>query len=186
VKKIYNPDYDKAFYDYLRYGKVIRQARYIFVAKSLELEEFYIWRTREDLRVRPAHAANNGKVFSWNEPPPTLHPGQSYNCRCVAESIHSTFPVGFEHTVNRSDIKTWPQVPINDKLIEGLPSKAVARAYGNKSLYDQYGGEWKPHTPDERHNLHWDYKAAGRCSEWQNIPINNVPTEIKKMRNKQC
>ena len=42
----------------------------------------YIWRTAGDDRVRPAHAANEGKVFAWDE---GEKPGESYNCRCSAE-----------------------------------------------------------------------------------------------------
>lgn len=45
----------------------------------------YVWRTRGDGRVRATHAANNGRIFSWNNPPPTGHPGEDYGCRCVAE-----------------------------------------------------------------------------------------------------
>jgi len=47
----------------------------------------YIWRTSEDDRVRPTHRANNGKIFSWDDPPiETGHPGQDYQCRCWAEA----------------------------------------------------------------------------------------------------
>jgi SPP1 gp7 family putative phage head morphogenesis protein len=45
----------------------------------------YIWRTRGDGKVRAAHAANNGRIFSWDHSPTTGHPGEDYNCRCVAE-----------------------------------------------------------------------------------------------------
>ncbi|MEN5297228.1 phage minor head protein [Brucella sp. TWI559] len=40
----------------------------------------YIWRTKCDGRVRSEHAANDGKLFSWNERPVTGHPGEEYNC----------------------------------------------------------------------------------------------------------
>jgi SPP1 gp7 family putative phage head morphogenesis protein len=44
----------------------------------------YIWQTSEDERVRPSHAALNGEIMSWDDPPPFGHPGMDYNCRCVA------------------------------------------------------------------------------------------------------
>ena len=44
----------------------------------------YMWQTSGDERVRPEHADNDGKVFSWNDPPATGHPGHDVNCRCVA------------------------------------------------------------------------------------------------------
>ena len=45
----------------------------------------YIWSTSLDERVRPSHAAKEGKKFSWDNPPnDTGHPVEDYNCRCVA------------------------------------------------------------------------------------------------------
>lgn len=45
----------------------------------------YTWRTSGDERVRSAHQELNGKVFSWDKPPPEGHPGQPIQCRCWAE-----------------------------------------------------------------------------------------------------
>ncbi len=45
----------------------------------------YIWRSQDDSRVRASHAQNDGKVFSWKNPPETGHPGEGYNCRCWPE-----------------------------------------------------------------------------------------------------
>lgn len=56
---------------------------------SLGIEK-YTWSTSRDERVRPSHAALEGKVFKWTDPPTdangdTGHPGQlGVNCRCVA------------------------------------------------------------------------------------------------------
>lgn len=47
--------------------------------------EYYIWHTQGDERVRGAHAANDGKIFSRENPPETGNPGDDYNCRCWAE-----------------------------------------------------------------------------------------------------
>lgn len=48
----------------------------------------YIWRTMLDDRVRPTHAANEGKIFDLDNPPPhTGHPGTEINCRCEFEFI---------------------------------------------------------------------------------------------------
>lgn len=64
-------------------NSVINQTR----QENLGIEE-YIWRTSEDGRVRPTHAANNGKIFRWDDPPKeTGHPGQDIQCRCVAQPI---------------------------------------------------------------------------------------------------
>lgn len=47
--------------------------------------EQYIWRSRGDENVRDQHKDNHNEVFDWDSPPNGLHPGQDYNCRCVAE-----------------------------------------------------------------------------------------------------
>ncbi|MEO0382951.1 MAG: phage minor head protein [Pseudomonadota bacterium] len=47
-----------------------------------------IWRTRGDGSVRSSHAQNDGKVFAWDNPPPTGHPGDAPGCRCTAEPYY--------------------------------------------------------------------------------------------------
>ena len=47
--------------------------------------ELYIWRSRDDDKVRSAHAENDDRIFRWDSPPNSEHPGQAYNCRCFAE-----------------------------------------------------------------------------------------------------
>lgn len=55
--------------------------------EALGVEE-YIWRTTGDDRVRPSHAEKDGKKFRWDDPPAdTGHPGEDYQCRCVAEPV---------------------------------------------------------------------------------------------------
>ena len=49
--------------------------------------EEYVWQTSGDERVRPTHAANDGKKFRWDKPPKTGHPGDEVNCRCVAIAV---------------------------------------------------------------------------------------------------
>jgi SPP1 gp7 family putative phage head morphogenesis protein len=52
----------------------------------------YQWRTAEDERVRPTHAANDGKIFRWDQPPAeTGHPGHDIQCRCVAIPVLTKF-----------------------------------------------------------------------------------------------
>ncbi len=44
----------------------------------------YKWITMGDDKVRSSHAANDGKIFSWNDSP---KPGEEHNCRCIAEPV---------------------------------------------------------------------------------------------------
>lgn len=46
--------------------------------------EKYRWSTSGDERVRDTHRENDGNIFFWNNPPDTGHPGEDYQCRCVA------------------------------------------------------------------------------------------------------
>jgi SPP1 gp7 family putative phage head morphogenesis protein len=63
----------------------------------------YVWRTSQDIRVRGTpggrwpkgtHYGLNGTIHEWNDPPTVdfksgrkEHPGQDYQCRCIAEPM---------------------------------------------------------------------------------------------------
>lgn len=48
----------------------------------------YRWQTSGDESVRATHARQQGKIYSWDDPPSeTGHPGEDYNCRCWAEPV---------------------------------------------------------------------------------------------------
>ena len=91
--------------------------------------------------------------------------------------------------VDRKDTKTWPKPPPQfqgKKLTEGDPSRAKPTQRGEKSWYDEEGGELRPHLPDDQHpEGHWDYKPPGKNTEWQDIStngermINLVPVQIE-------
>jgi len=44
----------------------------------------YQWSSSKDERVRTSHSTLEGRVFSWDRPPPVGHPGEDIQCRCVA------------------------------------------------------------------------------------------------------
>lgn len=53
----------------------------------------YIWTTSNDERVRETHEELDGETFSWDDPPVTNdagdrnHPGEDYQCRCIAYPV---------------------------------------------------------------------------------------------------
>lgn len=49
--------------------------------------EAYVWSTSGDERVRDSHADLDGQTFAWNAPPEPGHPGEDFQCRCVALPI---------------------------------------------------------------------------------------------------
>lgn len=83
--------YRYAFNQYLRKGTPIELSLKMMQEhlhqKMLGNSTHYIWRTQDDVKVRPEHAANDDKIFAWDNPPDTGHPGEGYGCRCWAEPI---------------------------------------------------------------------------------------------------
>ncbi len=47
----------------------------------------YIWRSRDDNRVRSLHQQYDDQTFSWDNAPDGGHPGAGFNCRCFAEPV---------------------------------------------------------------------------------------------------
>lgn len=47
----------------------------------------FVWETRKDSRVRPAHRDLQGKTFTWAEGASGVYPGQPINCRCWARAV---------------------------------------------------------------------------------------------------
>jgi hypothetical protein len=87
-----SPIYQKAFEQYMRKGTPI-EVSFKRMMKAAETSEshtttHYIWRTAGDDKVRASHAANDGKIIAWDNPPTTGHPGEDINCRCVAEPYY--------------------------------------------------------------------------------------------------
>lgn len=74
-----------AFDNYLRYGLIHPSAPTTLDFKQARPTTHYDWRTRRDGRVRPSHAENDGKLFAWDNPPPTGHPRDAPGCRCTTE-----------------------------------------------------------------------------------------------------
>lgn len=78
-----NPDDPAISAIIARYSEVLNR---VFQTKGLQLES-NVWRSRDDPRVRSAHAEYDDQTFSWSDPPSGGHPGQGWNCRCTAEPI---------------------------------------------------------------------------------------------------
>jgi SPP1 gp7 family putative phage head morphogenesis protein len=68
-----------------RTASLLTQSRAVHIGS-----EQYQWVTAGDARVRPSHRKLNRRVFNWDDPPLSdppdyhSHPGQIFNCRCVA------------------------------------------------------------------------------------------------------
>ena len=47
----------------------------------------YIWRSRDDGRVRALHQDHDDQIFFWSTPPDDGAPGTAFGCRCSAEPV---------------------------------------------------------------------------------------------------
>ena len=71
-----------------RSASVLTQARSEHIGAT-----HYMWEAVMDARTRESHARLDGRVFAWADPPLSdppdhhSHPGQIWNCRCVALPI---------------------------------------------------------------------------------------------------
>ena len=76
--------------------------------------DYYIWRTRQDDKVRGKHAEREGKIFNKHIPPEGGNPGEDYNCRCWAEPYKpkKVERLGISAKV---DLSGLPQYAKNDK-----------------------------------------------------------------------
>jgi len=54
---------------------------------SAQDEQYYIWRTQGDERVRPLCRSHANRVFSWTNPTIAFKPGEAKYCRCTAEPV---------------------------------------------------------------------------------------------------
>lgn len=100
--------YRNAFNLYLRKGTPVEHSLKMVMQEFLHYKMLgnsthYIWRTQDDAKVRPSHAANDDKIFAWDNPLVTGHPGEDFNCRCWAE------PIGDDRYVRQLII-----TPVND------------------------------------------------------------------------
>lgn len=113
--------------------------------EDLGIEE-YIWRSRDDDKVRDSHAAYDDRVFRWDDPPEGGHPGQAHNCRCVAEPIAPGIQAG---VVLADFAPTADGVPAIDPtdLLRGL---RAATGVGAALLASEVLREWVDAMRDRR------------------------------------
>lgn len=136
------PAYRQAFIYYLRKGipldvslKAIRQAH---------PTTYYIWRTSGDNKVRPSHAANNGRIFAWDNPPATGHPGEDFNCRCKAEPYVSKLEPSLIQRFRRylldflTTSSTWKNVEMSLYFFLGNGEAITLESLGHASTIRNY------------------------------------------------
>jgi SPP1 gp7 family putative phage head morphogenesis protein len=82
----------------------------------------YTWRSVMDNRVRPEHAEYNGKVYSWDKPPPDGNPGTPVRCRCRAQAVWPD-----EGEMPNPAIHPAPVAPVPAKKAKVAPKPKAAK-----------------------------------------------------------
>ena len=85
---------------YDNYGNYLSFVRAEYKSESVDIttnytttptgipRKLYIWRSKDDNRVRDRHARYDDRIFDWNYPK-MVKPGEDYGCRCYAEFIEN-------------------------------------------------------------------------------------------------
>lgn len=94
----------------------------------------YVWRTRGDNKVRTAHAANNGKLFEWRNPPATGYPGEDFGCRCWAEPVLDGAGDVFIEPADEVRVAGMGKVVI--EIIQRFMAKRAAREAAERAARD--------------------------------------------------
>ena len=87
-------------------------------------DEYYIWRTVGDDKVRSSHAEHEGYAFNWHIAPNTGHPGEDYNCRCSAISYSPK-----KHKILHVDLRGLKIGNDEDKLIIIITQADITKAF---------------------------------------------------------
>ncbi len=94
--------------------------------------EQYVWRSRDDAKVRDSHADYDDQVFQWGDPPVGGHPGQAHNCRCVAEPI---LPAPQSNVALADFASTADSFPIGNGAVRRLANGLLARSPAGLAAY---------------------------------------------------
>lgn len=90
----------------------------------------YRWVTMRDDQVRPTHEANDNKIFNWDSPPDTGHPGMEHRCRCKAVPINTQTQ---SNLMDKTKIKAKPK---------GLAVRALAPNKARIDILGYIGDDW--------------------------------------------
>ena len=106
-------------------------------------DEYYIWQTIGDEKVRSSHEEHEGYAFNWHVAPDTGHPGEDYNCRCSAISYSPK-----KHKILYVDLRGLKIGDDEDKLIIIITQADITGAFA-KSLEEEEMDVFMPLSADE-------------------------------------
>lgn len=123
----------------------------------------YIWSTSGDERVRDSHAENDGKVFSYDNPPLTGNPGDEVNCRCIAVPVlvESQLPT------NKSSIQS-----LEEEISEIKPIETIRPPKVDTTEFKKSASKTKQKLDNEKSNFEFilnEVIAHSGLSGWSDV-----------------
>lgn len=118
-------------------------------------EDYYIWRTRKDDKVRSKHAEREGKIFNKHIPPEGGNPGEEYNCRCWAEPYKPEKSTNKPIKVDMSGLdmfKLNSSIDTDTQIQYAQNDKAETQSDTNQIDYSLYGEGFSKKFIDEMEN----------------------------------
>ncbi|WP_226886314.1 phage head morphogenesis protein [Pasteurella multocida] len=105
----------------------------------------YRWSTSGDERVRDSHAENDGKVFSYDDPPETGHPGHEINCRCVQIPV---LDETIKTSKNQTQSYNLEKVQMRSDWQDDFPDTVIDRKLGDATSHPLYQNAKKGNVAD--------------------------------------
>lgn len=91
-------------------------------------DEYYIWRTMLDEKVRPSHEEHEGDAFNWHIASDTGHPGDDFNCRCGANAYNPKKHKGvIIFDLSGLEMQGNLLIPLTRKIIESVYLSALLK-----------------------------------------------------------
>lgn len=121
--------------NYGNYGNYLNFVRAEYKSESMSTNttettviprRLYIWRSKDDNKVRDGHAEYDDKIFDWNNAN-MIKPGEDFGCRCYAEFIENDLDGGLKvgdkvNSDNERFVKKIGEVGRIDRLDMGKNS----------------------------------------------------------------
>lgn len=101
----------------------------------------YTWRTSNDERVREEHAAREGEVFAWDDPPEGGNPGEDFQCRCFAEPLLDQLLVGDEPHAEEIASREQQTPPESEGVVTPPSESAPAQAEATPEEWTAFEAE---------------------------------------------
>lgn len=102
-------------------------------------QDYYIWRTKQDDKVRKKHTEREGKIFNIYISPEDGAPGEKYNCRCWMDPYQPQ-EMDAVSVLDHVDLLGLPQYPPKERAVaECAPTERPSKKFVSEDFYEFLG-----------------------------------------------